>query len=98
MSGTAAKTVTPGMDIVASMAEEFRAELLKSVEEGVKELTADLDGVGVVDSVGLGVLISAHNSLQKNDGVFTVINASEDIYKLFKVMRLDRHFEVKMAE
>ena len=98
MSGTAAKTVTPGIDIVASMAEEFRAELLKSVEEGVKELTADLDGVGVVDSVGLGVLIATHNSLQKNDGVFTVINASEDIYKLFKVMRLDRHFEVKMAE
>ena len=98
MSGTAVKTVTPGIDIVASMAEEFRAELLKSVDEGVKELTADLDGVGVVDSVGLGVLISAHNSLQKNDGVFTVINASEDIYKLFKVMRLDRHFEVKMAE
>ncbi len=98
MSGTAAKTVTPGMDIVASMAEEFRAELLKSVEGGVKELTADLDGVGMVDSVGLGVLIAAHNSLQKNDGVFTVINASEDIYKLFKVMRLDRHFEVKMAE
>ena len=98
MNGTAAKTVTPGMDIVASMAEEFRAELLKFVEEGVKELTADLDGVGMVDSVGMGVLIAAHNSLQKNDGVFTVINASEDIYKLFKVMRLDRHFEVKMAE
>jgi anti-anti-sigma factor len=98
MSGTAAKTVTPGMDIVASMAEEFKAELLKSVKEGVKELTADLAGVGMVDSVGLGVLIAAHNSLQKNDGVFTVINASEDIYKLFKVMRLDRHFEVKMAE
>ncbi|WDN88149.1 anti-sigma B factor antagonist [Desulfosarcina sp. BuS5] len=98
MGGTAAKTVTPGMDIVASMAEEFRAELLKSVEGGVKELTADLDGVRMVDSVGLGVLIAAHNSLQKNDGVFIVINASEDIYKLFKVMRLDRHFEVKMAE
>jgi anti-anti-sigma factor len=98
MSGTAAKTVTPGIDIVASMAEEFRTELLKSVEGGVKELTADLDGVGMGDSGGLGVLIAAHNSLQKNGGVFTVINASEDIYKMFKVMRLDRHFEIKMAE
>ena len=98
MSGTSAKTVTPGMDIMSSMAEEFRTELLKSVKEGVKKLTVDLDGVGMVDSVGLGVLIAAHNSLQKNDGVFTVINASEDVYKLFKVMRLDRHFEVTMAE
>ena len=92
-----AKTVTPGKDIVASMAENFRFELLKFIEEGVKELTVDINGVGLIDSVGLGVLIAAHNSLQKNGGVFNVINASEDIYKLFKVMRLDRHFEVKMA-
>ena len=98
MGGTTVKTVTPGKDIDTSMAEEFSAELLAFVEDGVKELTVDLDGVEVLDSVGLGVLIAAHNSLQKDDGVFTVINASEDIYKLFKVMRLDQHFEISMAE
>ena len=94
MGGTTVKRVTPGKDIVTPMAEEFRAELLELVEDGVKALTVDLDGVGVVDSVGLGVLIAAHNSLQKDDGVFTIKNASEDIYKLFKVMRLDQHFEI----
>ena len=92
------KKELPGRDIVASMMEEFRAEILKYVEEGVRKLTVDINGVGVIDSVGLGVLIGAHNSLQKKDGIFDVINASEDIYKLFKVMRLDQHFEVTMAE
>ena len=94
MGGTTVKRVTPGKDIVTPMAEEFRAELLELVEDGVKALTVDLDGVGVVDSVGLGVLIAAHNSLQKDDGIFTIINASEDIYNLFKVMCLDQHFEI----
>ena len=60
-------------------------------------MTVDINDVGMIDSVGLGVLIATHNSLQKNDGVLNVINASENIYKLFKVMRLDRHFKVAMA-
>jgi len=98
MSTAAAKIVKPGKDIVASMAPEFKTELLKFIEGGVKELTVDLDNVGMVDSVGLGVLIAAHNSLHKTDGTFSVVNASEDIYKLFQVMRLDRHFTVNIAE
>jgi len=97
MGETTGKTVKPGKDIVTSMAENFKGELLNFIKEGVKELTVDINGVGMIDSVGLGVLIAAHNSLKKNGGIFNVINASEDIYKLFKVMRLDRHFEVTMA-
>ncbi len=98
MSTAAAQTVKPGKDIVASTAPELKTELLKFIEGGVKELTVDLDNVGMVDSVGLGVLIAAHNSLHKTDGTFSVVNASEDIYKLFQVMRLDRHFTVNIAE
>ena len=97
MGETTVKTIKPNNDIVASMAENFKGELLKFIEEGVKELTVDINDVGMIDSVGLGVLIATHNSLQKNDGVLNVINASENIYKLFKVMRLDRHFKVAMA-
>ena len=97
MGESTAKTIKPNNDIVASMAKNFKAELLKVIEVGVKELTVDINDVEMIDSVGLGVLIGAHNSLQKNDGVFNVINASEDLYKLFKVMRLDRHFKITMA-
>ena len=97
MEEATVKTIKPSNDIVASMAENFKGELLKVIEGGVKELTVDINDIEMIDSVGLGVLIGAHNSLQKNDGVFNVINASENIYKLFKVMRLDRHFKVTMA-
>ena len=88
------KVIKPGRDIVASMAADFRQDLLKEVESGVKRLVVDLDDVEMVDSVGIGVLVAAHNSLSKNGGQMAVSNVSQDIFNLFKVMRLDQHFEV----
>jgi len=92
------KTIKPGNDIVASMAEDFRKKLLKLVEKGIKNLSIDLAGVEIVDSVGLGVLIAANNSLKNAEGKLTISNVSEDIYKLFRTLRVDQYFEVKPVE
>ena len=54
----------------------------------------DLDGVELIDSIGMGLLIAAHNSLMKNGGKLKVVNPSEDILRLLRTMRLDKHFEV----
>ena len=89
------KTMKPGKNIVASMVKDFRKKLLKSVESGITDLTLDFTGVEIVDSVGLGVLIAAHNSLNNAGGKLTIKNTSEDICKLFRTMSLDQHFEVK---
>lgn len=88
------KTVKLDSDIIASMAGEFRDKLLNLVKEGIEDLTLDLTRVEMVDSVGLGVLIAAHNSLRGAGGRLTIKNVSDDIYRLFKIMRLDQHFEV----
>ena len=90
--------VKPGQDIVASVVPELRKELRSLVEEGPKELVMDLSGVEMVDSVGIGVFIATHNSMSKSGRKFIVTNVSQDIYNLFKTMRLHQHFEVRMAE
>jgi anti-anti-sigma factor len=89
--------IKPGKDVVASMAGEFKNNLLDLIKKGIKELVIDLSGVEVVDSVGLGVMIATHNSLSKSGGKLKVINASEDICRLFQTMRLDQHFEIQTA-
>jgi len=91
------KTIKPGKDITASMAEDFRQVLRKFLEQGVVEMTIDLTGVKMIDSVGLGVLIATYNSLGKIGGSLFIKNASRNIYNLFNTMRLDQHFEVRMA-
>jgi len=89
--------VKPGRDIVSSMAQEFKAELKDLADKGVKELTVDLDGVEMIDSIGMGLLIAAHNSLAKNGGKLKVVHPSEDILRLLRTMRLDKHFEVEAS-
>ena len=86
--------VKPGKDIVASMAEELKKELKQALDDGAAELTIDLSGTEMMDSMGIGVLIAAHNSLKKIGGRLELTNASDDIVKLLQNMRLDKHFKM----
>ncbi len=88
-------TIRPGRDIVASMAGEFRNELNKEIAEATEELVIDLRGVEMVDSVGIGVIIATHNTLDQKGATLKVINIAPDIYGLFTTMRLDRHFTIE---
>ena len=50
------------------------AQLREMVAAGVGPLTLALAGVQMADSAGIGLLISAHNSLNKAGGELTVIH------------------------
>ncbi len=90
--------IKPGTDVVASMAEEFKAELISVINESSSEVVIDLDGVEMVDSVGIGVIIAAHNSLNQSGRKLKVINVAKDVYGLFTTMRLNRRFTVEGVE
>ena len=90
--------VTPNKDIVAATAKAFREGLLALIDEGDTNIVIDLTGVEMIDSVGLGVFIASHNTLSKADGKLTVINASTNVFKLFRTMGLFRHFDIYKAE
>jgi anti-anti-sigma factor len=83
-----------GDTIVAATIPELRLKMRGILDEGIRDLVIDLAGVRMVDSSGLGLLISAHNSLRKVGGQFAVIHASEDLLELFRSMRMHQHFSV----
>jgi anti-anti-sigma factor len=87
--------IKPGIDIVASMAEEFKKELLFAIDESQGEIVIDLEGSEMVDSVGIGVIIAAHNSLNQAGRQLRVTNVNKDVYGLFTTMRLNRRFTVE---
>jgi anti-anti-sigma factor len=87
-------TIVPGQDIVSSMVPELKNELNGLVDESPQELRLDLSGAQMMDSIGIGVVIATHNSMKKRGGRFVVCNASDNILKLFKSMRLDRHLNL----
>ncbi|HEG44220.1 MAG TPA: anti-sigma factor antagonist [Phycisphaerales bacterium] len=87
--------VKPIGNIVASMASDFRFELLGLIEDGATQLTVNLKGVRMVDSDGIGALIAAHKALAKNGGKLTIANPSDDIREFFSLMHLDKQFTIK---
>ena len=87
--------IKPNQDIVASTATDFKVELKSVIDGGAKQMQVDLGDVKMIDSSGLGVLIAAHNSLQKIGEKLELVNVSDDILKLLQNMRLDKHFDIK---
>ncbi len=86
--------IKPVSDVVASMAGDFKQQLMNHIERDSTSLTVDLDNVKMVDSVGLGVILAAYNTLRDAGGELKVVNVSNEISSLFKAMRLDQHFEI----
>jgi anti-anti-sigma factor len=87
-------TVQPAGNVVASLVPELRSALRGALADGVRQMTIDFSRVGMVDSTGLGLLISAHNSLSKVGGKLAVVNASKEILELFRAMRIHQHFSI----
>lgn len=87
--------VRPGIDIVASMAEDFKRELLSAINEHTGDFVINLEGVKMVDSVGIGVIIATHNTLSQAGRNLKVINVSKDVFGLFSTMRLNRRFTIE---
>lgn len=84
----------PEGDIVAASANELRGKLRDLVNSGARQLVIDLEKTKMVDSVGLGLLIASHNSLQKVGGQLSIVRASADILELLTTMRIHQHFSV----
>jgi len=87
----------PPGDLVASTIEIFRKDVRSVLRNSPRSLVLDLSHVRMVDSVGLGVLIAAHNALRKKGVKLAVANVSKEILDLFMAMQLDRHFEIGKA-
>jgi anti-anti-sigma factor len=94
-SESAPKVLQPPGDLVAPTIEAFRKEVRSLLRKSPRSLILDLAHVRMVDSVCLGVLITAHNALSKKGVKLAVTNVSREIRDLFEAMRLDEHFDIE---
>ncbi len=84
--------IKPEGDIVASVVEDLKALMQKALNDAEGPLAIDLSGAAMIDSMGIGLLIAAHNSLGKKGEKLRLLRPSKDILSLFRTMRLDKHF------
>ncbi len=86
--------VRPEGDVVASSMAELRPAMRELVRSDSRSVVVDLQQTTMVDSTGLGLLLSAYNSLRQVEGKFAVVNASEELLDLFHSLRIHQHFQV----
>ena len=90
--------IHPAGDVVAASVGELRQVMQGMFGEGVREIVVDFSNVRMLDSRGIGLLISAHNSLSKEGGTFAVTHASKEVFDLLRTMRIHQHFSISSDE
>ncbi len=88
--------IVPEGDLVSATAQLLRQKMLTAINEDPSGLTIDLGNVRILDSVGLGVLVAAHNTLSRSGAALSLVNVSNEIGSLLKAMRLEQHFSISL--
>jgi anti-sigma B factor antagonist len=86
--------VVPAGNVVSSLVPELRPAMRDLLRSGVREVVLDLEHVEMMDSTGIGLLLSAYNSISGLGGTFAVVGASDEIVELLRTMRVHQHFSV----
>jgi anti-sigma B factor antagonist len=73
----------------ALTAPDLRPTLDALVGEGKASVTVDLSALRMIDSSGVGALVSLYKRVRENGGHVKVINATDQPLAIFKLLRLD---------
>lgn len=96
MGSNETTTFTFEQDILAANVGDLRQQLLETLKEHSDgTFVLNCQNVSIIDSSGIGLIISTYNQLKKDGRTLEIVNVSDDIMKMCKVMRLDRHFTIK---
>ena len=80
-------------NLVANNIKEFK----KVVEPHLGTnpmIVLDFSQVGIVDSLGIGTILSILKQVKAQKGDLKLYNVDEDLVDLFRLMRLDRVFDI----
>lgn len=72
---------------------EFKTEITRLVNSGSKKLILDFEQVAMVDSSGLGALISVIKTVGK-DGKLALMGVNPKVRNVFKMTHLDKLFSL----
>jgi anti-sigma B factor antagonist len=76
----------------AVTAPEVRPALDALVAENRRKITIDLSSLRLIDSSGVGVLVSLFKRVRANGGDVRVVGVKDQPRAIFRLLRLDRVF------
>lgn len=74
--------------------DEFKGFIEENLDEN-KDLVIDLADLDYLDSTGLGMFMNIYNSQKSKEKTVKIINAKDNIKKLFKITDLTALFDME---
>jgi anti-sigma B factor antagonist len=75
-------------------ASEFKEILHQGIDGGAKQVIVDLGNVTIIDSTGLGVLVSGAKRIGPRHGSLAIVCSDANLVHVFEITGLDRLFNV----
>lgn len=81
-----------------NLRREIAGWLAEIPEQQKPKVVLKLDGVSMMDSAGLGVLVSSYTSVQKRDGRLVLAGLGRGLQNLIAITKLAKVFDVYEKE
>ncbi len=76
-------------------AAQFKENLYHLVDNSVKDIVIDCDGLDYIDSTGLGIFVGALKKAKLTGRNISLENIRDNIKKLFNITGLDKLFIIR---
>ena len=83
-----------GGEVDIYTAPQLRGQLIDLVSSGHHHLIVDMEGVGFLDSTGLGVLVGALKRVRTHDGSLRLVCTQEHTLRIFRITGLTKVFPI----
>lgn len=77
------------------VANEFKSEVIKLIDSGVKTIHLDLSGTNFIDSSGIGKLLFINKKLGSTGGVIEITKISPTLYDFLDSLTITQVIKVK---
>ena len=83
-----------GSKLTGANSDTFKEALAKHFAKPAEKIVIDLGNISYIDSSGFAVLLSTMRNSKTNSGRFGICNIPPKIMNTFKLLHLDKVFEV----
>lgn len=84
--------------ICITNAHKIEEELLQLIKQAETAILFDFSKVEFIDTAGFQALLSAQIESKLYRVEFSIINANDDVRELFRLVKLDSVFDIRVAE
>lgn len=82
------------VNFAVSEAIEFKAAVIKLIEEGNLHVQVDFKECEFIDSTGIGVLVFIYKKLTEKQGALRLSSVNDQILRVLNLTRLDSVFDI----